>query len=47
MDYKILLYVWLGFVALVYLFAWLDTMYYKYDIPRISRRVLNAFTEEE
>ena len=47
MDFRIFLYVWLGFVALVYLYAWLDTMYYMYDVPRICRRVLDAFTEEE
>lgn len=28
MDWMIALYIWLGFVALVYIFAWLDTMYY-------------------
>ena len=47
MDWMIVLYIWLGFVALVYIFAWLDTMYYQYDVPRIYRRVLDAFTEEE
>lgn len=47
MTLKIALYIWLAFVALVYLFAWLDTMYYKYDVPRICKRVFDAFTEEE
>lgn len=47
MDWMIALCIWLGFVALVYIFAWLDTMYYQYDVPRICRRVLDAFTEEE
>ena len=47
MNLKIALYIWLAFDALVYLFAWIDTLYYKYDFPRICRRVLDAFTEEE
>ena len=47
MDWMIALYIWLGVVALVYLFACLDTMYYQYDVPRIYMRVLDAFTEAE
>ena len=37
----------LSFVALVYLYAWLDALYYKYNFPRICRRILDAFTEED
>ncbi len=32
-------------VALVHLFLWLDFFYYKYDIRRIFRRVIDVFTE--
>ena len=43
----IVLCIWLSFVALVYLYAWLDALYYKYNFPRICRRILDAFTEED
>ena len=43
----IVLCIWLSFVALVYLYARLDALFYKYKFPRICRRILDAFTEED
>lgn len=38
---------WGIFVALVYLFVYFDTVYYKYNIPKVCKKVMDAFTEEE
>ena len=38
---------WGVFVCLVFLLLWGDTIYYKYNLPRVCKRVLDAFTEEE
>lgn len=46
-DFKIFLYVWLAIDVLVYLYLWLDIIYYKYNFPRLFRRVVDAFTEED
>ncbi|MCM1373233.1 MAG: hypothetical protein NC113_10010 [Bacteroides sp.] len=38
---------WTAFVALVYLFAWLDYIYYRYDLKRKAIQIYEAVTEEE
>lgn len=38
---------WLSFVALVYLLLWYDTVYYGLDLPKVYRKILDIFTEEE
>ena len=43
----IVLCVCLSFVSLVYLYVFFDSFYYKYNFPRICRRILDAFTEED
>ncbi len=39
--------IWLAFDALVYLFMWFETIYYRHDLPRVYHKVLEAFTEED
>ncbi len=46
MALKILL-AWLLFVVLVYLLMWFDTIYYKYNLPEVYRKILDTFTEED
>lgn len=43
----VFLIVWGGFVLLVYLMLWGDTFYYKYNLPKVCKKVFDAFTEEE
>lgn len=43
----ILLIVWCVFVALVYLVLWFDTIYYKHNLPKLFKKMLDAFTEED
>ena len=43
----VFLMVWGGFVCLVYLVLWGDTFYYKYNLPKVCKKVFDAFTEEE
>lgn len=38
---------WCSFVCLVFLILWGDTLYYKYDLPKVCKKVFDAFTEEE
>lgn len=38
---------WAAFVALVYLFAWLDYIYYRYDLKHKAIQIYEAVTEEE
>jgi hypothetical protein len=38
---------WGIFVCLVYLLLWGDTIYYKCNLPKVCKKVLDAFTEEE
>lgn len=38
---------WGIFVGLVYVLLWGDTLYYRYNLPRMCKKVLDAFTEEE
>jgi|GEM_PF-1196813 hypothetical protein len=38
---------WGVFVCLVFLLLWGDTIYYKYNLPKVCKKVLDAFTEEE
>ena len=39
--------IWGILVALIYLMLWGDYIYYKHNIPKFCRKVLDAFTEEE
>lgn len=43
----IFLIAWCVFVALVFLVLWGDYIYYKHNIPKLCRKVLDAFTEED
>lgn len=38
---------WIIFIGVVYCFMWLDTIYYKKNLPAAFRKILLAFTEEE
>ncbi len=38
---------WGIFICLVYLLLWSDMFYYKYNLPKVCKKVLDAFTEEE
>lgn len=38
---------WGIFVCLVYLVLWGDMSYYKYNLPKVCKKVYDAFTEEE
>lgn len=38
---------WLAFVALVYIYALLDYVYYRFDIKKKSIQFYEAITEEE
>ncbi len=38
---------WLTFVVLVYLLAWFDYIYYRYDLKHKAIQVYEAITEEE
>lgn len=38
---------WVAFVAVVYALVWFDHVYYRRDLPRKFRRVMESFTEEE
>ena len=38
---------WGIFLCLVYLLLWGDTFYYRYNLPKVCKKVLDAFTEEE
>lgn len=39
--------IWGCFVCLVFLLLLFDTIYYKYDLPKVCKKVFDAFTEEE
>ncbi len=38
---------WGIFVLLVYIFMWTENAYYKYDFPKLYKKILDIFTEEE
>ena len=38
---------WLVFDLIVYLAMWFDTAYYKYNLPALTRKIIESFTEEE
>lgn len=38
---------WGIFLGLVYLLLWCDAFYYKYNLPKVCKKMLDAFTEEE
>ena len=47
-DYAMMLLLgWGIFLCLVYLLLWGDSFYYKYNVPKVCKKVLDAFTEEE
>ena len=43
---KIILISWTAFVAVVYLFAWIDDIYYRKDLPAQFRHVRRELFEE-
>lgn len=43
----IILLAWGIFVCLVYVLLYCDTVFYKYNLPKVCRNILDAFTEEE
>jgi hypothetical protein len=43
----IVLLAWGIFICLVYTLIGCDTFYYKYNLPKVCKKILNAFTEEE
>lgn len=43
----IILLVWCAFICLVYLLLLGDTLYYIYNLPKVCKRIFDAFTEEE
>lgn len=47
MNYAIIPLIWLAFVALVYLYAWLDTVYYNMNVRKKVKQIIDAITEDE
>ncbi|MBO7472230.1 MAG: hypothetical protein J6T78_10295 [Bacteroidaceae bacterium] len=43
----LILLIWGIVVVLIFLVLWGDTIYYKYNIPKVCKKVIDAFTEEE
>ena len=43
----IFLIAWGCFLFLVYMMLWGDAFYYRYNLPKMYKKVLDAFTEEE
>lgn len=43
----IILMAWAIFVFLMYLLLGGDMVYYKYNLPKVCKKMLDAFTEEE
>ncbi len=43
----IVLLAWGIFVGLVYIIIGCDAFYYQYNLPKVCKNILNAFTEEE
>lgn len=41
------LYIWLAFVAFMYLVVTIDYIYYNYNLPQQYQRFYDALTEEE
>lgn len=46
-EAMMILLVWGIFICLVYLMLWGDTFYYRYNLPKACKKILDAFTEEE
>ena len=38
---------WGIFLCLTYLWLYCDTAYYKYNVPKVFKKVIDVFTEEE
>ena len=45
--YMIILLSWGIIIAFIYTLIWCDTLYYRYNLPKVCKKILNAFTEEE
>lgn len=45
--YMIILLSWGIIIAFIYILIWCDTLYYRYNLPKVCKKILNAFTEEE
>ena len=45
-KWQLVLIVWLAFDAVVFLWVWLDDMYYAHDWKRKLKRMKDALTEE-
>ena len=43
---KTVLLIWLAFDALVFLLCWLDYIWYRHDLPRVYRKIMDAFMED-
>lgn len=43
----IVLLVWLALDLIIYIGMWLETIYYKHDLPKVYQKILESFTEEE
>lgn len=43
----IYLYIWLGFVAFIYLFMTIETVWHRYNIRKKFARIIDALTEDE
>lgn len=44
---SLILLIWGIMVVLIFLVLWGDTIYYKYNIPKVCKKVIDAFTEED
>lgn len=38
---------WFIFITVVYILMLFDILFYKYDLPKVYRKILDAFTEED
>lgn len=47
MNYAVILLIWFAFVALVYLYAWLDCVFYNKNVRRKAKQLFDAITEDE
>lgn len=43
----IYLYIWTAAVVLTYMAVWFDYIYYKYNLPKHCRKIIDSLTEEE
>lgn len=38
---------WLGIDLIIYIGMWLETIYYKHDLPKVYQKIIESFTEED